>query len=156
MKNTTNSVEYSQLRIEDYLLEKKLEAERKAGVYSGSTMYEKEGDGVKVEEGICKNGALDSREEESLLEIILSPDNLNIAYKKVKGNKGSHGVDGMTVDELLGYLRLHGEELRRTVLEGSYKPQPVRRVEIPKPDGGIRLLGIPSVIECCNKPLLRF
>jgi RNA-directed DNA polymerase len=85
--------------------------------------------------------------EESLLEKILHRDNLNQAYKKVKSNKGSHGVDGMTVDELLPYLKQHGETIRQAILKGSYRPQPVRRVEIPKPDGGVRQLGIPTVLD---------
>ncbi len=61
----------------------------------------------------------------------------------VKKNQGSHGVDGMQVGTLLAYLRLHGETIGQKILNGEYKPQPVRRVEIPKPDGGIRLLGSP-------------
>lgn len=84
---------------------------------------------------------------DDLLERILSRDNLNLAYKRVKANKGSHGVDGMKVDELLPYLKRHGENLRQRVLEGEYNPQPVRRVEIPKPDGGVRQLGIPTVVD---------
>ena len=87
------------------------------------------------------------RDEEDLLERILSRDNLNQAYEKVKGNKGSHGVDGMTVDELLPLLKQDGARLKRSLLSGEYQPQPVRRVEIPKPDGGVRLLGIPTVVD---------
>jgi RNA-directed DNA polymerase len=87
------------------------------------------------------------KDEERLLERILSRDNLNLAYQKVKANKGSHGVDGMTVDKLLSHLKQHGEELRQSILRGEYQPQPVRRVEIPKPDGGVRLLGIPTVVD---------
>jgi len=82
-----------------------------------------------------------------LLEKVLNRENLNLAYKRVKKNEGSHGVDGMKVDELLPYLKQHGETLKQSILEGKYRPQPVRRVEIPKPDGGIRLLGIPTVID---------
>ena len=84
---------------------------------------------------------------DDLLERILSRDNLNLAYKRVKANKGSHGVDGMKVDELLSFLKQHGETLRQSILVGEYVPQPVRRVEIPKPDGGVRLLGIPTVVD---------
>jgi RNA-directed DNA polymerase len=86
-------------------------------------------------------------DEERLLERILDEDNLNLAYGKVKANKGSHGVDGMTVDELLLHLKRHGKELRQSILKGVYEPHPVRRVEIPKPDGGVRLLGIPTVVD---------
>lgn len=83
----------------------------------------------------------------NLLEKILHKDNLNKAYKRVKENKGSHGVDGMKVDELLPFLKQHGLSLIKEIAMGKYKPQPVRRVEIPKPNGGIRLLGIPTVVD---------
>lgn len=82
-----------------------------------------------------------------LLEEILTGKNLNLAYKRVMANKGGSGVDGMTVDELMPYLRENFHEIRQSLLEGGYKPKPVRRVEIPKPDGGKRLLGIPTVID---------
>ncbi len=82
-----------------------------------------------------------------LLEKVLHRDNLNLAYKRVKKNGGSHGIDGMGVDELLPYLQEHGESIRERIREGKYKPEPVRRVEIPKPDGGVRLLGIPTVLD---------
>jgi group II intron reverse transcriptase/maturase len=82
-----------------------------------------------------------------MLERVLDRENLNLAYKRVKKNGGSHGLDGMKVDELLPYLKQHGESLKQSILEGKYRPQPVRRVEIPKPDGGIRLLGIPTVVD---------
>ncbi|MBU3093980.1 group II intron reverse transcriptase/maturase, partial [Clostridium sp. CF011] len=85
--------------------------------------------------------------DNGLLEQILSRDNMNKAYKRVKANKGSHGIDGLTVDELLHYLKEHGQELRQSLLESRYRPLAVRRVEIPKPDGGIRLLGIPTVLD---------
>ncbi len=83
----------------------------------------------------------------NLLEKVLDRENLNHGYKRVKKNGGSHGVDGMKVDELLPYLKQHGESLKQSLLAGNYRPQPVRRVEIPKPDGGIRLLGIPTVVD---------
>lgn len=82
-----------------------------------------------------------------LLEKVLDRENLNLAYRRVKKNGGSHGVDGMKVEELLSYLKQHGENLKQTLLNGKYRPQPVRRVEIPKPDGGIRLLGIPTAVD---------
>ena len=84
---------------------------------------------------------------ESLLEKVLHRDNLNAAYKRVKQNGGAAGVDGMIVDEMLPYLREHKEELLARIRDGRYKPQPVRRVEMPKPDGGVRLLGVPTVID---------
>jgi group II intron reverse transcriptase/maturase len=82
-----------------------------------------------------------------LLETILEKGNLNEAYKRVKKNGGSHGIDKMKTDELLSFLQEHGQTLRQRILDGNYKPQPVRRVEIPKPDGGVRLLGIPTVVD---------
>ncbi len=82
-----------------------------------------------------------------LLERILSRENLNRAYKRVKANKGAPGIDGMTVEDALPWLREHREELLEQIREGKYKPQPVRRKEIPKPDGGIRKLGIPTVVD---------
>ncbi|MBR0600313.1 group II intron reverse transcriptase/maturase [Clostridiales bacterium BAD-6] len=82
-----------------------------------------------------------------LLEKILDRDNMNKAFKKVKSNKGKHGIDGMTVDELLPFLRENGDRMKQAIMEGTYSPKPVRRVEIPKPDGGIRLLGIPTVLD---------
>jgi len=82
-----------------------------------------------------------------LLEEILDRHNINRAYKRVKENKGSHGVDGMTVDELLQHLKQNGSQLRESIRNGEYRPFPVRRVEIPKPDGAKRLLGIPTVTD---------
>ena len=82
-----------------------------------------------------------------LLERILSRENLNRAYKRVRANKGAPGIDGMTIEEALPWLREHREELLESIRQGKYKPQPVRRKEIPKPDGGVRKLGIPTVID---------
>ena len=82
-----------------------------------------------------------------LLERILSRENLNRAYKRVKANKGAPGIDGMTVEDALPWLREHRKELLEQIREGKYKPQPVRRKEIPKPDGGVRKLGIPTVVD---------
>jgi len=87
-----------------------------------------------------KNGA-------ELLEDILHRNNLNAAWKKVKDNKGAAGIDGMSVDEMLPYLKEHREELLESIRGGFYKPKPVRRVEISKPDGGVRMLGVPTVID---------
>jgi len=84
---------------------------------------------------------------ETLLERIVSKGNLYDAYERVKKNNGSHGIDGMRVDELLPYLKEHATEIIESLLDGTYRPKPVRRVEIPKPDGGLRLLGIPTVLD---------
>ena len=82
-----------------------------------------------------------------LLEAILHKDNFNRAYKRVKANKGAPGIDGMTIKEALPYLQEHQQELTNRIYRGKYTPSPVRRVEIPKPDGGVRKLGIPTVID---------
>ena len=82
-----------------------------------------------------------------LLEAILYKDNLNRAYKRVKANKGAAGIDGMSIEETLPYRKEHQQELKNRILRGKYTPSPVRRVEIPKPDGGVRKLGIPTVID---------
>ena len=82
-----------------------------------------------------------------LLEKILSKDNLNNAYKQVYKNKGASGVDGVTVDELFSYIKEHKEEILSLIRKRKYKPQPVRRVYIPKENGKLRKLGIPSVID---------
>ena len=83
----------------------------------------------------------------SLMEQILSRDNLNAAYLQVVRNKGAAGIDGMTVEELGAYLSENGESIREQLRRRKYKPQPIRRVEIPKPDGGTRNLGVPTVVD---------
>ena len=99
--------------------------------------------------GAQSAGVRESREADGadLLERILNRDNLNKAYKRVKANKGAPGIDGMTVEDALPWLQQHRQELLDSIRTGKYKPQPVRRKEIPKPDGGVRLLGIPTVID---------
>ncbi|WP_415841386.1 group II intron reverse transcriptase/maturase, partial [Paenibacillus alkaliterrae] len=77
----------------------------------------------------------------------MSRDNLNQAFKRVKANKGSHGIDGMGVDALLQYLKENGEAIKQSILDGTYRPNPVRRVEIPKENGKKRNLGIPTVVD---------
>jgi len=80
-----------------------------------------------------------------LLEEVLERNNMLLALKRVISNKGSYGVDGMKTDELREHIKKHWTTVKAKILEGKYNPSPVRRVEIPKPDGGIRLLGIPTV-----------
>ena len=83
-----------------------------------------------------------------LMERVCEPENLNRAYARVKANKGSPGVDGMSVNQLGAWIKLHKRELIASLLDGSYQPQPVRGVQIPKPCGkGMRQLGIPTVID---------
>lgn len=84
---------------------------------------------------------------ENLLERIFSSENMHSAWKQVKGNKGAPGVDDMTIEEMPEYLREHWTGIRESLMDESYQPSPVLRVEIPKPTGGIRLLGIPTVLD---------
>jgi len=84
---------------------------------------------------------------EQSMEEICQAENCKQALARVKANKGSPGIDGMTVEKLPDYLKQHWPEIREQLLSGTYKPQPVKRVEIPKPDGGMRKLGIPTVLD---------
>ena len=85
--------------------------------------------------------------EPDILGKILDKRNLNRAYKRVKANKGAPGIDGMTIEDALPWLRERQSELIARIRSGHYTPSPVRRKEIPKPDGGVRKLGIPTVID---------
>jgi RNA-directed DNA polymerase len=84
---------------------------------------------------------------EQLMEEVCDGENLQSAWKRVRRNQGSPGVDGMTIDAAKGYLREHWPSIRSQLLDGTYQPQPVKRVEIPKPGGGIRKLGVPCVVD---------
>ena len=83
----------------------------------------------------------------TIQDLVLDRNNLNQAYLRVKRNKGAAGIDDMTVNDLLPYLRENKMELIASLREGKYKPAPVKRVEIPKPNGGVRRLGIPTVVD---------
>jgi group II intron reverse transcriptase/maturase len=134
MKITKNYNESRKLHKEDYLLEDKVEPKNTKEVPSNSLTVELKQDDRK---------AYDNK----LLEKILDRENMNLAYKNVKRNKGSHGIDKLTVDELLTYLREHGAKLREEILSGRYSPKAVRRIEIPKDNGKIRKLGLPTVVD---------
>ena len=82
-----------------------------------------------------------------LMEKVCERENLERAWQRVRGNKGAPGVDGMTIDDAKSYLREHWPDIRSQLLAGAYRPQPVKRVEIPKPDGGVRKLGVPCVVD---------
>lgn len=84
---------------------------------------------------------------QSLMEEVTSRENLNRAYRKVRANKGAPGVDGVTLDDLPAWIAEHKQELIDSLLDGSYQPQAVRGVQIPKPGGGMRQLGIPTVVD---------
>ena len=132
---TKHGIKYRQLHIEDYLRERPAEQGKVTGVYAQEWITGTTGTNTEFW-------------TDNLLDTILRSDNLNAAYKKVKANKGTGGIDGMQVDELLPYLIEHRDELVRQLREGKYKPSPVRRVEIPKEEkGNVRKLGIPTVVD---------
>jgi RNA-directed DNA polymerase len=81
------------------------------------------------------------------MEEVCDRENLVRAWKRVRQNRGSPGVDGMTIGDATDYLREHWPSIRSQLLEGTYQPQPVKRVEIPKPEGGVRKLGVPCVVD---------
>jgi RNA-directed DNA polymerase len=110
---------------------------------SEAPMARREGTESLTAKRACESPAI----PEQVMEEVCERGNLKRALRRVKSNKGSPGIDGMTVGELPGYLKQHWPAIREQLLSGSYKPQPVRRVEIPKPDGGMRKLGIPTVLD---------
>ena len=100
-----------------------------------------------TESSAGKRGTESPAITEQLMEEVCGRENCKQALKRVKANKGSAGVDGMTVQQLSDFLKQHWPTIREQLLSGTYKPQPVRRVEIPQPDGGMRKLGIPTVLD---------
>lgn len=84
------------------------------------------------------------------MEAVVDPENATRAWRAVKRNRGAPGIDGMTTGELRSHIRRHWGKLRAKLLEGTYVPSPVRRVELPKPGGGVRMLGIPTVRSYCT------
>ena len=135
MNVTNDGYKDRQLHIEDYL--QMVSAEQKE--YAEVSAYQ------RITEN---NDIITDFQTDKLLEKILSNDNLNQAFKKVKSNKGAGGVDGMNVDELLSFLKNNGRQLKQQLMDGKYKPNPVRRVEIPKETKGeFRKLGVPTVVD---------
>ena len=135
MNVTKDGFKDRQLHMEDYL--QMVSAEQKE--YAGVSVYQ------RITEN---NDIITDFWTDNLLELILRKDNLNKAYRKVKSNKGKGGIDGMQVDGLLPYLKENQSEIIQKIREGKYKPNPVRRVEIPKEEKGkARKLGIPTAVE---------
>ena len=135
MNVTKDGFKDRQLHIEDYLQMVSAEQKEYAEVSAHRRIAE-------------NNGIITDFQTDNLMEQILHKDNLNKAYKKVKSNKGAGGVDGMGVDELLGFLRDNQKQLIQKIRDGKYKPNPVRRVEIPKETKGeFRKLGVPTVVD---------
>jgi RNA-directed DNA polymerase len=109
---------------------------------SEAPMARREGTETSTAKRECESPAI----PEQAMEEVCERENCLRALKRVKSNKGSPGIDGMKVSDLPGYLKQHWLTIREQLLSGTYEPQPVRRVEIPKPDGGVRKLGIPTVL----------
>jgi RNA-directed DNA polymerase len=105
------------------------------------------GVGEETESLVATSGPESPARTNRLMEEVCERENLKEALRQVKGNKGSAGVDGITVNQLTDYLKQHWPMIREQLLNGTYEPKPVRRVEIPKPDGGVRKLGIPTVLD---------
>ena len=135
MNVTKDGLKNRQLHIEDYLQMVSAEQKEYAEVFAHQRITE-------------NNDIITDFQTDNLMEQILHKDNLNKAYKKVKSNIGAGGIDGMSVEELLGYLRNNQEQLIQKLKDGKYKPNPVRRVEIPKETKGeFRKLGVPTVVD---------
>lgn len=132
MKDVSDTQRKQKTSYEDSRAKDTMESESMHGVPSVSDVASTEMPGVN---------------SDGILDEILSRYNLLKALKRVEKNKGSHGVDGMQVDELRPFLKQEWTSIRESIKSGKYKPEPVRRVEIPKPDGGKRLLGIPTVLD---------
>ena len=114
---------------------------------SASTGEAREAGREETESSGATSGPESPARTDRLMEEVCERENLKAALKQVKANKGSPGVDGMSVVGLKDYLKQHWSAIREQLLNGTYEPKPVRRVEIPKPDGGVRKLGIPTVIS---------
>ena len=129
-----------------------MDGQREQPLPEGSLPWESRGDPSRTQGGPSPSAAQPTRTapgggEATLLEAALERQNMLRALQRVERNGGAPGVDGMTVEDLRPFLRMHWERIRGEVLQGRYTPQPVRRVEIPKPSGGVRALGIPTVLD---------
>jgi len=114
---------------------------------SGPTGEARQAGGRETESPRTTSGCESPARTDRLVEEVCERENLKEALRQVKANKGSAGVDGMTVGGITDYLKQHWPAIREQLLNGTYEPKPVRRVEIPKPDGGVRKLGIPTVLD---------
>ncbi|WP_052234794.1 group II intron reverse transcriptase/maturase [Parachlamydia acanthamoebae] len=104
------------------------------------------GSSLGAENVTATNGQTNT-ETDQLVEQMVERSNMMLAYQRVLANKGAPGVDGLTVGELKGWLKLYWASIKAALLNGSYQPQAIRRIDIPKPDGGVRTLGVPTVVD---------
>ncbi len=129
------------MSLEDAMRQKSEQLELPLG-YRGEAL-----NGQRSVEALTAANANDRSSDEHLMERVVEEGNVVAAQKRVRQNKGSAGIDGMSVEELPGYLAGNWGRIRGSLLAGTYQPQPVKRVEIPKPNGGTRQLGIPTVVD---------
>ncbi len=123
---------------------------------SALTGEAREATGEETESSAATTGTERPASTNRLMEEVCERENLREALRQVKANKGSAGVDGMTVGGITDYLKQHWPAIREQLLNGTYEPKPVRRVEIPKPDGGVRKLGIPTASANCTGQQIAF
>ena len=123
--------------------------QQNVGKYTGHAASGRGGTESAADEELQASTALEQQRAltTNLMEQVCERNNLNQAYKRVKANKGSAGIDGLTVNDLFEWITAHKQQLIASLLDGSYQPQPVRGVQIGKPDGGVRQLGIPTVVD---------
>ena len=138
-----------------------MDVERQQGIMKQLNLFEQVGSVIRpVDFGEAGSGSETNEEQQAftamdqqraltqnLMERVVLPSNLNAAYKRVKANKGSAGIDGMTVDQLSPWLAKHKGQLIEQLVTGRYTPWPIRGVQIGKPTGGVRQLGIPTVVD---------
>src|SRR5215469_15830004 len=127
--------------------DKQQNAQMRLGFSSELTGEARGAGGEETESSVAASGTDSPARTNRLMEEVCERENLKKALRRVKANKGSAGVDGMTVGGITDYLKQHWPAIRDQLLSGTYEPKPVRRVEIPKPDGGVRKLGIPTVLD---------
>src|SRR5437762_4241438 len=127
--------------------DKQQNLQRQLDFSSASTGEAREAGREGTEASGARNGTENPASTNRLMEEVCERENLKAALQRVKANQGSPGVDGMTVIAIKDYLKQHWPAIREQLLSGTYEPKPVRRVEIAKPEGGVRKLGIPTVLD---------
>ena len=123
------------------------EAEALAGGASGEVPGRNPGRAHAGVEADTAYGAQPKSERDRLMSRVVERDNMQLAYSRVMKNRGAPGIDGMRCEDLKGWLKANWSQVKRTLLDGTYRPKAVRRVDIPKPQGGVRTLGVPMVVD---------
>jgi retron-type reverse transcriptase len=133
---------------DEYMSSSRDEQGRQKPSDRGTTEQAKQGKPVGLERSVEPSPARDNgKSDVGTWEAVFERENMQTALKRVESNRGAAGIDDMEVKDLRGYLKAHWMEVRKALESGKYRPSPVRRVEIPKPDGGVRQLGIPTVLD---------